>query len=131
MQLLDSKTKSGRLSAACPLKLIITQVTNSSEEEEEGMDLKQRIGLMGLLANRNKGSTSKEAPKTQVPTNLPPPPPPQLATDLELKANPNLKKKRTAEDLEERKVGPQKRAKQQRKTREPKEKRAQSVESRD
>ena len=35
------------------------------------------------------------------------------------------------EDLEEGKVGPQKGAKQQRKTREPKDKRAQSVESQD
>ena len=40
VQLLDSKTESDRLSAAHPLKLIITQVTNSSEEEEEGMNLK-------------------------------------------------------------------------------------------
>ena len=40
MQLLDSETESDRLSAARPLKLIITQVTNSSEEEEEGMNLK-------------------------------------------------------------------------------------------
>ena len=40
VQLLDSETKSDKLSAARPLKLIITQVTNSSEEEEEGMDLK-------------------------------------------------------------------------------------------
>ena len=35
------------------------------------------------------------------------------------------------EDLEEGEVGPQKRAKQQKKTREPKDKRAKSVESRD
>ena len=40
VQLLDSETESDRLSAARPLKLIITQVTNSSEEEEEGMNLK-------------------------------------------------------------------------------------------
>ena len=49
---------------ARPLKLIVAQVTNNLEEEEESMDLKQRIGLKGLLANMNKGSTSKEAPKT-------------------------------------------------------------------
>ena len=91
----------------CSLKLVVAQVTNSLEEEEEGMDLKQMIGLKGLLANRNKGSTPKKAPKTQVPTNLPP----QLPTDLGLKANPNLKKKRTIEDLEEGEVGPQKGAK--------------------
>ena len=47
---------------ARPLKLIVAQVTNNLEEEEESMDLKQRIGLKGLLANMNKGSTSKEAP---------------------------------------------------------------------
>ena len=92
------------------------------------MYLKQRTSLKVLLANRNKGSTSKEAPKTQVPTNLPHPPP-LLPTNLGLKANPNLKKKRTVKYLEEGEVGPQKGAKQQRKTREPKDKRAQSVES--
>ena len=67
MQLLDSETESDRLSAAYSLKLIVTQVTNSSEEEKEGMDLKQRTGLNDLLANRNKGSTSKEASKTKFP----------------------------------------------------------------
>ena len=64
VQLLDFETKFDRLSTAHPLKLIVTQVTNSLEEEEEGMDLKQRTCLKGLLANRNKGSTSKEVPKT-------------------------------------------------------------------
>ena len=64
MQLLDSKTKSDRFSTTHPLKLIVAQVTTDSEEEEEGIDLKQRTSLKGLLANKNKGSTSKEAPKT-------------------------------------------------------------------
>ena len=108
---MDSETESNRFSTARPLKLIVAQVTNTSEEEEEGMDLKQRTGLKGLLANRNKGLTSKEAPKTQVPTSLPPPSP-KLPADLRLKANLNLKKKRTVEDLEEGEVGPQKGAKQ-------------------
>ena len=67
VQLLDSETESDRLSAAHSLKLIVTQVTNSSEEEKEGMDLKQRTGLNDLLANRNKGSTSNEAPKSKFP----------------------------------------------------------------
>ena len=67
VQLLDSETESDRLSAAHSLKLIVTQVTNSSEEEKEGMDLKQRNGLNDLLANRNEGSTSKESPKTNFP----------------------------------------------------------------
>ena len=71
----------------------------------------QMTALKGLLANRNKGSTSKEAPKTQVPPSLPPSPL-QVPTDLGLKANPNLRKKRPVEDLEEGEVGPQKGAKQ-------------------
>ena len=42
-----------------------------------------------------------------------------------------MKKKRVVEDLEEGEVGPQKGVKQQMKTRDPKDKRAQSIESRD
>ena len=134
VQLSNSKTESDRFSAAHPLKLIVAQIGTSLEEEEEGMDQKQRTTLKGLMANMNKGSTSKEAPKTQVPPSLPlppSPPPPQLPVDLKLKVNPNLRKKRPIKDLEEGEVGPQKGDKQQKKTREPKDKRAKSVESRD
>ena len=62
------------------------------------------------MVNMNKGSTSKEVPKTQVPPNHPPPP--LLPTDLELHANSNLRKKRPVEDLEEGEVAPKKGAKQ-------------------
>ena len=93
------------------------------------MDLKQRTGLKGLLANKNKGSTSKEAPKTQVPPSLPPSLPP--STNLGLHANLNLKKKRPLQDLEEGEVALQKGTKQQRTTKDPKDKRATFVESRD
>ena len=86
----------------------------------------------GPASQNEQRVTSKEALKTQVPTNLPPPPPPpQLPADLGLKANPNLKKKRMVEELEEGEVGPQKGVKQQRKTKEPKDKRASSMENRD
>ena len=54
------------------------------------MDQKKRPGLKDLLASRNKGGSSKEAPKTQPPV-VPPPPPP---TDLGLLAMPNLKMRR-------------------------------------
>ena len=40
------------------------------------MDLKPRSGLRGLMSNRNKGQSSKDAPKEQVPAKIPPPPPP-------------------------------------------------------
>ena len=46
------------------------------------MDQKRRPGLKGLLASKNKGGSSKEAPKTQLPVITPPPPP----TDLSLLA---------------------------------------------
>ena len=63
------------------------------------------------MAAQNKVSTSKEATKSQVPPTLPPPPPlPPI--DLELKAIPNLKKKRPIQELEEGEVGPQKGTKQ-------------------
>ena len=72
VELSDSEIESDRFSATHPLKLIVARVNTSSEEEEEGMDLKQRTGLKGLLANRNKGSSSKKVPKTQVPPPLSP-----------------------------------------------------------
>ena len=70
------------------------------------MDLKQRTSLRGLMVNRNKGSTSKEVPKTQVPPNLPSSP--LLSTNLEPHANLNLRKKRPVEDLEGGEVAPKK-----------------------
>ena len=90
------------------------------------MDLKPRSGLRGLMSNRNKGQSSKDAPKEQVPANLSPPP---SSTDPVLQPIPNLRKKRLVEELEEGEVGPQK-AKQQKKGKEPKDKRTKSVDSR-
>ena len=80
------------------------------------------------MANRNKGQSSKDAPKVQVPTSLPPLPPPPI--DPGLQANPNLRRKRPVDDLEEGEVRPQQ-AKQQKKAKEPKDKRAKSIDSRD
>ena len=111
VELLDSEIESDKFSTAHPPKLIVAHVGTSSEEEEEGMDLKQRIGLRGLMANRNKGQTSKEASKTQVAPNLPLPPP-SLPIDLGLKAVPDFRKKRPIEELEEGKVALHKGAKQ-------------------
>ena len=93
------------------------------------MDLKQRSDLKGLMANRNKRQTSRDVLKVEVPPSLPPPPPPP--TDLGLQANPNLRSKRTVDDLEEDEVGPQKGVKQQKKARELKDKRAKFVDSQD
>ena len=61
------------------------------------MDQKKQPGLEGLLANRNKGGSSKKGPKTQLPV-IPHPPP---LTDLGLLAMPNLKKRRPDQEFEE------------------------------
>ena len=55
------------------------------------------------MSNRNKGQSSKDAPKEQAPASLPPPP-----TDPRLQVNPNLRRKRPVDELEEGEVGPQK-----------------------
>ena len=91
---------------------MIAHPDSTFEEEEDEMALTRgNKGLRDLMATRNKGSTSKEVPKPQVPPILPPPPP-LLPTELKLHAIPNLKKKRLMQELEEREVAPQKGTKQ-------------------
>ena len=59
--------------------------------------------LRDLIAARNKGLTSQEVPKSQVPPTLPPLPPlPPI--DLGLHAFSNLKKKGLVQELEEGEV---------------------------
>jgi len=63
------------------------------------MALNTRRGLEDILAERKKGSSSKEVLKTQFPPSLPLPPLPSL---LGLHPDPNLqKKKRKEKDIEE------------------------------
>ena len=81
VELSDSEADLDRYSVAHSPRLIVAWVDTSSEDEG-GMDLKQRTSLKGLLANRNKGSASKEVPKTQVPPSLPPPPLPVITVGL-------------------------------------------------
>ena len=88
----DSETESAKFSFIHPKQLVITWIDSESEEAEGAMDLKKRPDLKGLLASRNKGGNSKEAPKMQPLVVLPPPP---LPTDLGLQAMPNLKKRKT------------------------------------
>ena len=122
IKLSNSEVNLDRFSTAHSLRLIVAQVDTSSEEEE-GMDLKQRSSLKGMLANWNKGSTSKEVPKTQVPPNLPTPPP--LVAVEGLLPCPDLKKKRKAQEGEEGEIIPPNGAKQPKNV---KDKRAPSVE---
>ena len=132
VELSDSDSDLDHASAAPDLGLVIAQVDTNQEIEEEGMDLKPRSGLRGLLSNRNKGQSSKDVPKEQ-PTSKAPPPPLPPTSDAALQPMPNLRRKRPVEELEEGEVGrekakPQKKGKE---TKEPKEKRTMSVDSRD
>ena len=86
--------------------LVIARIDSSQEVKEEDMDLKPRSNLRGLLSNRNKGQSSKDAPKEQVPTKLPPFLPPSI--DPALQPLPNLRRKRPVEELEEGEVSPEK-----------------------
>ena len=119
-----------RFSAANFPRLVVARINTSSEEEEE-MALNQRRSVRDLMVERNKGSFSKETPKSQVPPTLPPPPPPLPPTDLGLNAMKDLKKKRLVQDLEEGEVAPQKGMKQQKTTKDPKDKRSFSVDGRE
>ena len=74
------------------------------------MALNPRRGLKDLIVGRNKGSSSKEAPKTQLPPN---PPLPPLPSPISLLPNPNLqKKKRKEKDIKEGEIAPPKGPKQ-------------------
>ena len=63
VELSDSDSDIDRSSAAPTLGLVIAQANTNQEVEEEGMDLKLMSGLRGLLSNRNKGQSSRDAPK--------------------------------------------------------------------
>ena len=128
VELSDSDSDLDCASAAPNLDLVIAQVDTSQEIEEEGMDLKPRSSLRGLLSNRNKGQSSKDALKekatSKAPSSLPP------TFDAALQPMHNLRRNRPVKELEEGEVGPEK-AKHQKKVKEPKEKRTRSVDSRD
>ena len=82
--------------------------------------------LRELMVARGKESTSKATSKSQVP-----PPPSQISTDLGLKPNFDLKKKRLVEMLEEGEMDPWKGTKQQKVVPDTRDRRSQSVDSRE
>ena len=63
VELSDSSSNLDRFSAAHLSSLVIAQIDTSQEIEEEDMDLKPRSELRGLISNRNKGQSSKDASK--------------------------------------------------------------------
>ena len=72
---------------------VIIYVEDSLNNEVEEMAPKSNQSLRELMRGRNKVSTPPKANKSKSPVN-PPPPPPQLPTDLGLKPNPELRRKR-------------------------------------
>ena len=128
MEILDSETKSDRLSTAHQPGQAIAFIEMSSKEAE-AMDLKKRSSLKGLMVSRGEGATPPEAPKVQTPVNLPPPPP-LPPVDQVPRPNPDPKKKRPIQELKEGEMLPQKGAKQQ-KAKDHRDKRSKSMESRD
>ena len=77
---------------------------NSSDNEAEEMAPKSGKSLRELMKRRNMTPTPQEANKSKPQVN-PPPPPPQLPTDLGLKPNPELRRKRQHEAPEEGEIG--------------------------
>ena len=75
----DAEDEFDRISGVRTLCLVVANIDNSSEEEEEEMALNPRKGLKELLTGRNKGSSSKEAQRSQPLPTLSPPPPPTIS----------------------------------------------------
>ena len=76
-------------------------------DEEEAMAPKTGPSLRELMKSRNKVSSPKDKNKSKPPAN-PPPPPPQIPADLGLKPNPDQRKKRPMDTVEEGELGPSK-----------------------
>ena len=107
---------------------IVTYIGDSSNEEE-AMALKTGPSLRDLMKNRNKAPSPQEKNKFKPPVN-PPPPPPQLLADLGLKTNPDLRRKRHIEALEEEEMIPSKGSKQPRQSQDQRGRRSTFVDSR-
>ena len=87
--------------------------------------------LKELMRNRNKVPSPKDKNKSKPPTNPPHPPPLQIPSDLGLKPNPNLRRKRHTETAEEGELGPSKGSKQPRQTQDHRDRRSSSMENRE
>ena len=109
---------------------VITYFEDSLNIEVEEMAPKSSQSLRELMRGKNKVSTPPEVNKFKPPVN-PSPPFPQLPTDLGLKPNPKLGRKRQHEVHEEGEIGPSKGGKQQKVTQDQRSKMSSSVESRE
>ena len=113
----------------CSSDLQIVTYIGDSSDEKEAMAPKTGPSLKELMRNRNKASSPKDKNKSKPPTN--PPPPPQIPADLGLKPNPDLRKKRHIETTEKGELGPSKGSKQPRQSQDQRNRRSNSVDSRE
>ena len=111
----EAEEETDEYSCIQTLAPIISYVEDSSNNEVEEMASKSGNCLRELMKGRNVAPTPQKAYKSKPRVN-PPPPPPQLPTDLGLKPNPELRRKRQQETPEEGEIGPPKGNKQQRKS---------------
>ena len=102
IELLDVEGEQDRNSVV-GAPLIIACSDDSSNEEVDNMASNKGKSLRELMAARSKGQSLKAPAKSQI--SVLPLTAPQIPADLDLKANPDLKKKRPVESLEEGKVG--------------------------
>ena len=63
VELSNSKADFDRFSATHSPRLTVARVDNSSEDEEEGMDLKQRSSLKGSTSQQEQGVKFERSPK--------------------------------------------------------------------
>ena len=108
---------------------VINFIADTSDEEE-AMAPKTDPSLRELMKSRNKAPSPKCKNKSKPPAN-PPPPPPQIPANLGLKPNPDLRKKRPMDTVEEGELGPSKGSKQARQTQDHRSRRSSSVDSRE
>ena len=87
--------------------------------------------LRDLMKNKNKAPSPQDKNKSKPPINPPPPPPSQFPADLGLKPNLNLRRKRHPEATEEGELGPSKGSKQPRQSQDQRNRRSNSVDSRE
>ena len=85
----EAEEETDEYSCIQTLAPIITYVKDSSDNEAEEMAPKSGQSLRELMKGRNKAPTPQEANKSNPLVN-----PPQLPTDLGLKPNPELRRKR-------------------------------------
>ena len=104
-----------------------------TSDEEEAIALKTGQSLRELMKNRNKAPSPQDKNKSKPLVNPQPPPspPPLLPANLGLKPNPDLRRKRHPEATEEGKLGPSKGSKQPRQAQDQRNRRSNSVDSRE